>query len=509
MIPPQRFHVDLIRTARIKIALLTLNPLTIYVVAVFLLGLVIGLVGVVVLLSTPSETRLFFIALLLVGFLSSAVDSNTWAIKPSKLTLNFTTIVTISTIPFLPAPCAALVNGLAEVVGDSRRSGIVSGYTWFNFGARTITMFVAATFYQSMAVLFEWPLPTEMALVFLYVVTWAITATLEATLSLALVSGAVWLKHHSVNTLLHDAHLPLMVSSTALGGALLAYAISKMGLWAVPFFVIPVVPSIYAYRTILAENVRLEGVVAERTAQLEDSISDLERTGQLKTEFLANMSHELRTPLNTIIGFSDVILFDLDAATESNTPADLTAVHDGVTRIWRNGKHLLAIINNILDMAKIEAGKMELAFDSHEPHAIVAEVVNLFAGHPKGKPIEFFHTCPQNLPPLWVDNGRVIQILLNLLSNAAKFTDTTITLDVQQGQGCVLFSVGDNGEGIPEGEEPKLWNKYEQVGQVRHPGTGLGLPISKELAKAMGGDIEVQSITGQGAVFILRLPVGK
>ncbi len=230
----------------------------------------------------------------------------------------------------------------------------------------------------------------------------------------------------------------------------------------------------------------------------------LREIDRFKTQFLANMSHELRTPLNSIIGFSRVILKGIDGPLTELQQTDLTA-------IYNSGQHLLGLINDILDLSKIEAGKMELNFDELDLRPILKGVMSTAVGLVKDRPIELEQHVPEDLPIIWADNTRVRQVLLNLISNATKFTERgKITLSAYYDDEWVTVSVADTGVGIPPEKLESIFEEFTQVdGSTtrRFGGTGLGLPISRHFVEMHGGKIAVESKEGLGSTFTVRLPI--
>jgi signal transduction histidine kinase/CheY-like chemotaxis protein len=230
----------------------------------------------------------------------------------------------------------------------------------------------------------------------------------------------------------------------------------------------------------------------------------LREMDKLKTQFLANMSHELRTPLNSIIGFSRVILKGIDGPLTAMQQTDLTA-------IYNSGQHLLGLINDILDLSKIEAGKMELSFDEVDLKPIIKGVMSSAVGLVKGKPIELDQHVPDDLPIIWVDGTRVRQVLLNLVANATKFTEEgKITLSASYDDEWVTICVTDTGIGVPQEKMGSIFEEFTQVdGSTTRSagGTGLGLPISRHFVEMHGGKITVESQLGVGSVFTVTLPI--
>jgi len=238
-------------------------------------------------------------------------------------------------------------------------------------------------------------------------------------------------------------------------------------------------------------------------------IKDLREIDLLKTQFLSNMSHELRTPLNSIIGFSRVILKGIDGPVTEMQQQDLTA-------IYNSGQHLLGLINDILDLARIEAGKMELNFEEVHLAELATSVMASAKGLAKEKPIRLMQNISSNMPTVRGDTMRVRQILLNLISNASKFTDigsVTVESLVQKsptGKLEALITVTDTGPGISQDDQKKLFQAFSQVdgsATRKSGGTGLGLSICANLVQLHGGRIGVNSTPGEGSTFWFTLPL--
>jgi signal transduction histidine kinase/CheY-like chemotaxis protein len=230
----------------------------------------------------------------------------------------------------------------------------------------------------------------------------------------------------------------------------------------------------------------------------------LREMDQLKTQFLANMSHELRTPLNSIIGFSRVILKGIDGPLTEMQETDVSA-------IYSSGQHLLGLINDILDLSKIEAGKMELNFEEVDLKPIIKGVMSSAVGLVKDKPIELEQHVPDDLPNIWADATRIRQVLLNLVSNSTKFTEEgNIRLTADYGGDWIVINVTDTGVGIPEEKLENIFEEFTQVdGSTTRSvgGTGLGLPISRRFIEMHGGEIIVKSELGVGSTFTVTMPI--
>ncbi len=241
----------------------------------------------------------------------------------------------------------------------------------------------------------------------------------------------------------------------------------------------------------------------------QQAVMEMREIDRLKSQFLANMSHELRTPLNSIIGFSRVILKGIDGPVTELQQQDLTA-------IYNSGQHLLSLINDILDLSKIEAGKMELAFDEVNIVDVTNSVLSTMTGLVKDKQIELKRIIEPNLPTVRADAIRVRQIMINLLSNAAKFTDEgDIMVEVglrpgPTGRNEIQVSVTDTGPGISESDQAKLFQAFSQVDDSptrKTGGTGLGLSICQHLVNMHGGRIWIESQVGRGSTFHFTLPL--
>lgn len=253
----------------------------------------------------------------------------------------------------------------------------------------------------------------------------------------------------------------------------------------------------------------LEQKVAERTRDLNLALEKAQAADRLKSAFLASMSHELRTPLNSIIGFSRVILKGIDGPITALQEQDLNA-------IYNSGQHLLRLINDILDLSKIDAGKMELSFDDVQIGELIETVVPTARGLIKDKPITLIQKIAPNIPVIRADPTRIRQVLLNLLSNAAKFTEQgTITIEAgiesgENNQPEIVVRVTDSGPGIAEQDMSKLFQPFSQVDASptrKTGGTGLGLSISRRLIELHGGRISVTSELGKGSTFYFTLPL--
>jgi PAS domain S-box-containing protein len=260
---------------------------------------------------------------------------------------------------------------------------------------------------------------------------------------------------------------------------------------------------------ILADQVAVALENARSYNLAQKAMEDLRETDRIKTQFLANMSHELRTPLNSIIGFSRVILKGIDGPVNEQQNQDLSA-------IYSSGQHLLGLINDILDLSKIDAGKMELAFDEVNIGDTIHSVMSTAVGLVKDKQIRLQEQVDPNLPAVRADSMRLRQVLLNLISNAAKFTEEgsiIVSADINTnslGKQEVMVSVTDSGPGISPEDQEKLFKPFSQVDASptrKTGGTGLGLSISHRLVELHGGRIGIHSTVGKGSTFYFTIPV--
>ena len=258
----------------------------------------------------------------------------------------------------------------------------------------------------------------------------------------------------------------------------------------------------------LLETFADQSVLAIQNARLFHEIQEKRRelaaASQHKSQFLANMSHELRTPLNAIIGVSEMLREDAEAAKQDLEPLD---------RVLGAGRHLLALINDILDLSKIEAGRMELQLEDFALAPLIDGVVKTIEPLAAKNENRVAVSCDGAIGTLHADSMRLRQALLNLMSNANKFTERgTISVDARHGQenghDSVTIAVADTGIGMTPEQMGKLFHEFSQADASttrKYGGTGLGLAISKRFCQMMGGDITVESVHGHGSTFTIRL----
>src|SRR5262249_50058556 len=250
---------------------------------------------------------------------------------------------------------------------------------------------------------------------------------------------------------------------------------------------------------IAIENVRLFDEIRDKSRQLQ-------LASEHKSQFVSSMSHELRTPLNAIIGLTDMLV--TNAARFGTEKAQ-----EPLQRVNRAGTHLIGLINQVLDLSKIEAGKLELTPQSVQLAPLINEVIGTAGQLAEQNKNRLVVDSQENLGALTVDPMRLRQILLNLLSNACKFTkEGEVTLrarKISDGRHWVELSISDTGIGMTPEQQAKLFEEFSQVDAAtaqRFGGTGLGLAITRKLARMMGGDVTVMSEPGKGSIFTVRLP---
>jgi PAS domain S-box-containing protein len=271
--------------------------------------------------------------------------------------------------------------------------------------------------------------------------------------------------------------------------------------------------AVEGFDALYARLARLLQEIEARDSVLVDAVEALraaraaaEQANAAKSQFLATMSHELRTPLNAVIGYAEILEEDLQ-------DANMTEQGDDVRRIRTAARNLLTLINDILDLAKIEAGKMEASITAVDLEALIAEVADIAAPLAEASGDELSLTLADDLGEARTDEGRLRQCLLNLLSNACKFTkDGSVTLAVRRrGEGAaafIEFAVSDTGIGMSPEQQANLFQPFTQADATttrRYGGTGLGLAITRRLAQLLGGDVTVESREGVGSTFLLTV----
>ena len=240
--------------------------------------------------------------------------------------------------------------------------------------------------------------------------------------------------------------------------------------------------------------------------EIQDKSRQLAEASEHKSQFVASMSHELRTPLNAIIGLTEMMVTN---ATRFGTEK----AQEPLQRVNRAGIHLLGLINQVLDLSKIEAGKLEFNPHTVQLAPLITEVIGTAGQLAEKNKNRLIVEAQENVGALNADSMRLKQVLLNLLSNACKFTkEGEVALRVRKvadGRDWVELAVADTGIGLTAEQQAKLFQEFTQADSLtarRYGGTGLGLALSRKLARMMGGDVTVTSEPGKGSVFTVRLP---
>jgi signal transduction histidine kinase len=266
----------------------------------------------------------------------------------------------------------------------------------------------------------------------------------------------------------------------------------------------------YAFNRMLRNLMSMQEQLKGANVELDRKVDELARTNlalyesnRLKSDFLATMSHELRTPLNSILGFSDLML---------TNPALPEKMRRWSANIQSSGKQLLALINDLLDLAKIEAGKMEVKPELLSIADLADGLVTMHRPQAEKKNIDLRAVAEAGLPPVRQDAGKLRQILANLLTNAIKFTPEggRVVLRAEADGPDLVLTVTDTGVGIAPEDQELIFEKFRQAASPmtrEHEGTGLGLSIVRELSKLLGGDVSLTSELGRGSTFAVRLPL--
>lgn len=261
----------------------------------------------------------------------------------------------------------------------------------------------------------------------------------------------------------------------------------------------------------IEKNDTLQSLMAQ-AYELERAYKDIQTASKLKSKFLANMSHELRTPLNSIIGFSELLIPRSEGKLDKKEIRFLQNIHI-------SGKHLLNLINDILDLSKVEAGKMEIHLETISLAATVEGVIGVMFGVASSRKVRLNTSVPVGLPDVIVDGARLKQILFNLTSNAVKFsedgTEVLVTVNLLGAAKSPLkvdsfqLRVQDFGHGIKFEDQGRVFSEFKQVDEglgKLYEGTGLGLPLVKKFCELMGGRIDLESEYGEGSIFTATLP---
>jgi signal transduction histidine kinase len=287
--------------------------------------------------------------------------------------------------------------------------------------------------------------------------------------------------------------VPLLREGRVLG----SLALGRKTAGEFPPEVVNLLQTFAAQSTLAIENARL-------FREIEQKGRELVVASQHKSQFLANMSHELRTPLNAILGYTELIIDGI----YGETPEKAQAV---LKRVESNGKHLLGLINDVLDLSKIEAGQLKLSLADYSIKDVVNNVVSAVEPLATKKKLNFKVDVRPDMPTAHGDEQKLTQVLLNLTGNAIKFTDAgEVAIKVSAANGSYTVAIHDTGPGISAADQAKLFQQFQQADNSitkTKGGTGLGLAISKRIIELHGGSISVQSSVGQGSTFAFTLPI--
>ena len=264
----------------------------------------------------------------------------------------------------------------------------------------------------------------------------------------------------------------------------------------IPAHTVDLLHTFAAQAAVAVENARLFQEIQEKSQQLE-------LASKHKSQFLANMSHELRTPMNAVLGYTDLILDDIFG----DVPPP---IRETLERVKTNGQHLLALINDVLDLSKMEAGQLTLSLGDYAMGEVVHAVVSAVESLAAGKKLAFKAIVPADLPPGRGDERRLTQVLLNLAGNAIKFTDVgEVSIEARAADGAFLVSVSDTGPGISEADQQKIFEEFQQADSSstrKKGGSGLGLSISRRIVELHGGRLWVESAPSAGSTFYFTVP---
>lgn len=287
--------------------------------------------------------------------------------------------------------------------------------------------------------------------------------------------------------------IPLLREGRVLG----ALSVSRTVSGAFPPEVTGLLQTFAAQSAVAIQNARLFREIAQKSRELEIA-------SQHKSQFLANMSHELRTPLNAILGYTELILDKI----YGEVPERITDVLD---RVQKSGRHLLDLINDVLDLSKIEAGQLALTLSDYSMHDAVQSAVTAVESLAREKGLRVVVDVAAKLPVGRADERRIVQVLLNLVGNAIKFTEAgEVAIRVRRDNGFFVVSVSDTGPGIPKAEHERIFEEFQQAdgsATRANGGTGLGLAIARKIIELHGGRLWVDSVVGKGSTFTFSLPV--
>jgi signal transduction histidine kinase len=486
-----------------------INPLSIYTICISALGVAL-LFWSLKSLPTSSPEALLFIALAAIAELTTS-----GALAP-QINFSMSSAVVFATLllfGLLPAALAAMIGGIVTTVmaeiGDRQRGRSRAPFLqrmFFNMAALGLPLVMAGGVYTFFGgKIGEIALPTNLLPMILaaLIVEFANAALVVSAVSLQTGQPVFKLWKQNVSWA-----VPLNILAMIVGGGGLALGYEIAGILGLVVFFLPITLTIYAFRLYVAQTKtqmqRQEEIIAERTADLQKANKELTHLDRLKTSFFAVINHELRNPLTSIIGYTDLLSRD-----RFLTIGQL----DKLDKIKENSQRLLDLVNNLLDITRIEEGKLQIVPEDLDVTAAVDRAIDVVEPMADQKHISVFTDMPGVIPHVYADPRRVDQILVNLLSNAVKYTPDTgsviVTAQAKRDADMIQVSIADNGLGIPADLLDLVFDRFvraERSGRSEIRGTGLGLSIAKGLVEAHGGKIWVDSVERYGTVVSFTLP---
>jgi signal transduction histidine kinase len=459
-------------------------------------------------LSLPKV--LLFIALVTIAELTTSGTFAPQMVFSMSSTVGFATLVLFGPLPAaLTAMVGSIVTTSMAEIGDKQRGRSRAPFLqrmFFNMAALGLPFVIASGVY----ILFGGRIGEILLLTNL--LPMIVAALIVEFANAALVVGAVSLQTGQPMFKLWRQNvswaIPMNILGMIVGGGGLALGYEIAGILGLVVFFLPILLTIYAFRLYVAQTKaqmqQLEEIIAERTADLQKANKELRQLDRLKTSFFAVINHELRSPLTAIIGYTDLMLRDRYLTSGQS---------DRLGYIKDNSQRLLDLANNLLDITSIEDGKMRIRCGVLDVMAAVNRAMVVVSPLADQKHISFFADVPGAIPRVYADPRRVDQILVNLLTNAIKYTpdagSVVVMAQVNGDGGMVQISVADNGYGIPAELLDLVFDRFvraEHSEQSGIMGTGLGLSIAKGLVEAHGGEIWVDSVERYGTVFTFTLP---
>ncbi|MBC7252279.1 MAG: HAMP domain-containing histidine kinase [Anaerolineae bacterium] len=488
-----------------------LRPLQVYTACISGLGIALLYYSLLNLYPALPDV-LFFLGL---AHIAEVTSSETLA---PQIAFSISSAVTFASILLfgpLPAALVAITGGLVTTVVrdfNDKRRGRPSGVplpqrALFNMATFGLSVFTAGTIY-----VFAGGRVGEIARLS-NVLPMVLAAacdegmnTILVTLAVAFQTGKpvwqLWRENFSWS-------LPMNIFGMILGGVGLALGYQIAGLLGLGVFFLPIATTVYAFRLYIeqtkAQMARLEEIIAERTEDLRKANEELIKLDRVKTNFFSVINHEMRSPLTAVLGYTDFLLGSKPLSPEQR---------DMLYRIKDSGQLLLDLANNILDVSRLEDGKLTIIAENLDVPTIVNQALSVVQPMAEKKHISISVDIPATIPQVRGDFRRVEQILVNLLSNAVKYTPETgrVTVTAQRldTTNMVEISVADNGIGIPADQLPSIFDRFSRVerrNERQTSGTGLGLFIVKGLVEAHGGEIRIESEEGEGTRVSFTLPV--